>query len=225
MTHDPAEKSKPTAPHRASPLPRPTRLAGITPRPGPSNVENPGTIKTNHHRTDTVNAPQILCPNCRTEIKLTESLAAPLLAETRKQFEAQLAAKETDFGRREARLRQTQEDLAKARATLDEQVATKMSAERVTIAEAEAKKARLALADDLGQRDRQLADLQQMLAANNAKLAEAQQAQADMLRKQRELEDAKREVELTVEKKVQENLGAVRDKKYFCFSETQITAI
>jgi hypothetical protein len=46
-----------------------------------------------------------------------------------------------------------------------------------------------------------------------------------MLRKQRELEDAKREVELTVEKKVQENLGAVRDKKYFCFSETQITAI
>jgi hypothetical protein len=33
-----------------------------------------------------------------------------------------------------------------------------------------------------------------------------------MLRKQRELEDAKREVELTVEKKVQENLAAVRDK-------------
>jgi hypothetical protein len=51
-----------------------------------------------------------------------------------------------------------------------------------------------------------------MLATNNAKLAEAQQAQTDMLRKQRELEDAKREVELTVEKKVQENLATVRDK-------------
>ena len=46
------------------------------------------------------------------------------------------------------------------------------------------------------------------IAANNAKLAEAQQAQAEMLRKQRELEDAKREVLLTVEKKVQENLAA-----------------
>jgi len=33
-----------------------------------------------------------------------------------------------------------------------------------------------------------------------------------MLRKQRELEDAKREVELTAEKKVQENLGAVRER-------------
>ena len=156
--------------------------------------------------------PKITCTNCGTEIKLTESLAAPIVAASRKQFEAHLAAKEADFGRREAQLRQTQEDIAKARDTLDEQVAIKLRAERVAIAEAEARKARLALADDLGQRDRQLADLQQTLAANNAKLAEAQQAQADMLRKQRELEDAKREVELTVEKRVQENLGAVRDK-------------
>jgi len=159
-----------------------------------------------------VTDPQIVCPNCRTEIKLTESLAAPLIAASRKQFEAQLAAKEADFGRREARLRQTQDDLSKAREALDEQVAIKVNAERAAIAETEARKARLALADDLSQRDRQLADLQQLLAANSAKLAEAQQAQTDMLRKQRELEDAKREVDLTVEKKVQENLAAVRDK-------------
>jgi hypothetical protein len=159
-----------------------------------------------------VTDPQILCTNCGTEIKLTESLAAPIVAATRKQFEAQLAAKEADFGRREAHLKQTQVDLAKAREAIDEQVAAKLKAERAAIADAEARKARLALADDLGQRDRQLAELQQMLATNNAKLAEAQQAQTDMLRKQRELEDAKREVELTVEKKVQENLATVRDK-------------
>jgi len=34
--------------------------------------------------------PQITCPNCKTEIKLTESLAAPLIAETRKNLEQQL---------------------------------------------------------------------------------------------------------------------------------------
>ena len=124
----------------------------------------------------------------------------------------QLAAKEADFGRREARLKQTQDDLAKAREAIDEQVMAKLRTERAAIAEAEAKKARLALADDLGQRDRQLADLQQMLATNNAKLAEAQQVQAEMLRKERELEEAKRELDLTVEKKVQENLATVRDK-------------
>jgi hypothetical protein len=159
-----------------------------------------------------MNDPQIVCPNCRTEIKLTESLAAPLLAAARRQFEQQLAAKEADFDRREARLKQTQDELAKAREAIDDQVAARLKAERATISEAEAKKARLALADELGQRERQLADLQQILTTKNQKLAEAQHAQTEMLRKQRELEDAKREVELTVEKKVQENLATVRDK-------------
>ncbi len=156
--------------------------------------------------------PQITCTKCGTEIKLTESLAAPLIVAARKQFEAQLAAKEADFNRREAQLRQTQAELTKIRETVDEQIAAKMAVERTVIAEAEAKRARLALADDLGRRDQQLADLQHLLTANDAKLAEAQQAQAEMLRKQRELDVAKREVELTVEKKVQENLVAVRDK-------------
>lgn len=156
--------------------------------------------------------PQIVCPECRNEIKLTESLAAPLIAQTRKQFEAQLAAKEADFGRREAKLKQIQEDVAKAREAIDEQVATKLKAERATIIEAEAKKARTALADELGRRDQQLTELQQTLAVNNVKLAEAQQAQTEMLRKQRELDDARREVELTVEKRVQEHLSAVREK-------------
>ncbi len=173
---------------------------------------NPATLDTNIHRTHTVTEPQIVCPNCRTEIKLTESLAAPLIAETRRQFEQQLTAKEADFGKREAALKKTQDELAKAREAIDEQVAAKLKAERASIVEAEAKKARVALANDLEQRDKQLAELQQNLTANNAKLVEAQAAQAGMLRKERELEDAKRELELTVEKKVQENLVAVRDK-------------
>ena len=215
ISHETDEKPKP-APNRGSwPRPRSMRLPGITHQPDRNGIQNPDKIETIHDRTDIVTEPQIVCPNCRTEIKLTESLAAPMIAAARKQFEAQLAAKEVDFGRREAYLRQTQDDLAKARETLDEQVATRLKAERGAIAEVEARKARLALADDLGQRDRQLAELQQSLAANNAKLAEAQQAQTDMLRKQRELEDAKREVELTVEKRVQENLTAVRDKARF----------
>ena len=156
--------------------------------------------------------PQITCTNCGTKIPFTESLAAPLIADARKQFETQLAAKEADFGRREAQLKQTEASLAKAREGIDEHVAARLRAERAAIAEAEAKKARLALADDLGQRDRQLADLQQMLTTSNAKLAEAQKVQAEMLRKERELEEARREVDLTVEKKVQENLVAIRDK-------------
>lgn len=43
-------------------------------------------------------------------------------------------------------------------------------------------------------------------------MAEAQKTQADLLRKQRELDDAKREMELTVEKRVQEGLSATREQ-------------
>ncbi|WOH61796.1 hypothetical protein [Bradyrhizobium sp. BWC-3-1] len=70
-------------------------------------------------------------------------------------------------------------------------MATKLKAERFSIAEAEARKARLALADEITARDRQLTDMQQLLATNTEKLAVAQKAQADVLRKERELDDAK----------------------------------
>jgi len=156
--------------------------------------------------------PQIVCPNCRTEIRLTEQLAAPLIAETRRKFDQQLAAKEADFSRRESVLKKAQDELAQARATVDEQVLAKLKSERAQIAQAEAARARQAVADEIGNRDRQLAELHDSILTKDAKLAEAQKAQAEMLRKQRELDEAKREFELTVEKKVQEGLSAVRDK-------------
>jgi hypothetical protein len=159
-----------------------------------------------------VTDPQIVCPNCRTEIRLTEQLAAPLIAETRRKFDQQLAAREAEFGRREIKLKQAQDELAQARATIDEQVTAKLKSERAAIAQAEALRARQALAEEIGNRDRQLAELHEAIVAKDAKLADAQKAQAEMLRKQRELDEAKRELDLTVEKKVQEGLGAVRDK-------------
>jgi hypothetical protein len=159
-----------------------------------------------------VTDPQIVCPNCRSEIKLTESLAAPLIAETRRKFDQRMADREAEFGRREALLKQAQDEIAKAREAVDEQVSAKLKAERSNIVEAEARRARLAIADEISERDRQMTDLRQMLAANNEKLAAAQKTQADMLRKERELDDARREVELTIETKVQQALAAVREK-------------
>ena len=42
-----------------------------------------------------------------------------------------------------------------------------------------------------------------MLRQRDEKLAEAQKAQAELIRKERELDDARREMELTIEKQVQ----------------------
>ena len=156
----------------------------------------------------------ITCPKCKTEFPLTESLAAPMLAATRKQFEQQLAQKDEDVSKREQSLRDQAKQLADAKRTLDEQiadqVAAQLKAERARVVAEEGKKAKLASAAELEAKVRELGELQEVLKARDEKLAEAQKAQAELIKKQRELDDAKRELELTVEKRVQEGLTEVR---------------
>jgi hypothetical protein len=131
--------------------------------------------------------PTIVCPNCKTEIKLNESLAGPLLEATRRDFEKRLKQKDTDL-------------------------AAKLKEEAAKIAAEEARKAKLALSSELDQKTRAVAELEKTLTENNTKLAEAQKAQADLLRKQRELDTKLREADLSVEKRVQEGLNATREQ-------------
>ena len=160
--------------------------------------------------------PTIICPKCKTEIKLTESLAAPLIESTRKQYEQELAQKDTDIAKREQGMREKEKQLAEAKIKLDEQVANQveeqLKKDRARIAAEESKKAKMAAATDLEQKTREVADLQEVLKSREEKLAEAQKAQADLIKKQRELDDAKRELELTVEKRVQEGLNSTREQ-------------
>ena len=156
--------------------------------------------------------PTITCPSCKTEIKLTESLAAPLIEITKRDYEERLAQKDADSSKREASLREREVALTKAKETLDEQVSDKLKVERTRIVAEESQKAKLALSHDLEQKAKELAEIQEVLKLKDEKLAEAQKTQADLLRKQRELDDAKRELDLTVEKRVQEGLTATREQ-------------
>jgi hypothetical protein len=159
--------------------------------------------------------PTIICPNCKSEIRLTESLAAPLIAATRKQFEQQLSQKDEEIAKREQGIRDKEKQVAEAKRNLDaqvDQVAAQLKAERSRVIEEESKKAKQAAANELDNKARELAELQEVLKVRDAKLAEAQQAQAELIKKQRELDDAKRELELTVEKRMQEGLADVREK-------------
>ena len=158
--------------------------------------------------------PTIICPNCKTEIKLTESLAGPLIESTRKQFERQLAQKDSDIAQREQGVRDKEKQLADIRNKLDEQVANQveeqLKKDRAKIANTEARKAKLAVSSDLEEKSQEVADLKEVLRTRDAKLAEAQKAQAEVIKKQRELDDAKREIDLTIEKRVSEGLSVTR---------------
>jgi hypothetical protein len=158
--------------------------------------------------------PTIICPKCKAEIPLTESLTAPLLEVTRKQYERRLSQKDKEIEQREEVLRDKEKKIAEVRRRLDQQVAKqvyeKLKAERVQIIEEEGKKAKLASALQMEAKIRELDGLKEVLAEKNEELAEAQRAQAEALKKQRQLDDAKRSLDLTVERRVHENLSGIR---------------
>ena len=156
--------------------------------------------------------PTVVCPQCKTEIKLTESLAAPLLESIRRDYEQRLTQKDTEVARREKLLHEREAGLQRAKETLDEQVNQKLQQERARISAEEQKKAKLALGNDLEERVKEITELQEVLRQRDTKLAEAQKAQVEILRRERELKDARREMELTIEKRVQDNLAEARDK-------------
>jgi hypothetical protein len=161
---------------------------------------------------DAMTEPTITCPNCMTSIKLTESLAAPLIASTRQQFEDKIAENNAEVAKRESAIKTQQAAIEKAKEAIDEEVAEKLKAERKIITVEEAKKAKVLLGADLDQKVKELTELQEVLKQRDEKLAEAQKVQADLIRKHRELDDAIREVNLNIEKQVEASLLIVRNK-------------
>jgi len=146
--------------------------------------------------------PHVICPRCSHQIPLTESLAAPLLEAEREIHRRELDAKEGDYRQRMDDVCRKEEELAQARAAIADEIAQRLQEKTDQIRIEEQKKAKEAAATELQLSRTQLAEMQDTLSRYDAKLAEAQQAQAVVLRKQRELDEQKRELDLIVEKRV-----------------------
>ena len=109
----------------------------------------------------------VVCPSCGEKIKLTESLAAPVVAAIKQEYEKKLAEKDTEVSEREAALREQEKEVATARAQVNAAIDEGIRRERQTIAGEEAKKARLLVSDELDEKSRDLADLEQVIAAKD----------------------------------------------------------
>jgi hypothetical protein len=154
----------------------------------------------------------IACPHCKGEIKLNESLAAPLVDATRKEYELKLSTQAKHMADREADLLRQQTALADAKAKIDEQVASKLATERDRITKVALEAARATIAEEVQNQNKQVENLNNLLKQRTEKLAEAQAEQAKLLEAQRKLDDEKRELDLTIQKRVNESLTEVRDK-------------
>jgi hypothetical protein len=150
------------------------------------------------------NEPTITCPSCKTEIKLTESLAAPLVESTRRQYEQRLADKETEVSQRETAI-------TKAQKSIDEQVKTKLAAERAAIVTVEAQKARTEVADEIARVKQEKTATEELLQDRNAKLLAAQKTELDLRKERQQLQDEKGQFELDKQRAIDAERTIIRE--------------
>lgn len=156
--------------------------------------------------------PRITCPHCSTEIKLTESLAAPLLAKTQAEFEKRLKDQQAQFASRADELSKRETEVAHAQANVEGLVTERLQKERQSLIDQGSKMASSKLEFDMRQQAEQVKSLQATVKAREEKLVEAQKQQAAFIEKERALEDEKRALALTIEKQVSEKLEGARAK-------------
>lgn len=159
-----------------------------------------------------MNDPTVTCPTCQANIRLTESLAAPLINAARQQLEAEFLRKENDLDKREVWLIEQQNILTNEKKSMDELINEKLHEQRKLVIADESEKARLSVAIDLAKKNDEVSYWQSVAKQRDEKLAQSQKIEVELLRKQQALDDAIREQELTIERQVQESLSGVREQ-------------
>jgi hypothetical protein len=154
--------------------------------------------------------PTIRCGKCGHEMPLTESLAGPFIEKLKTRFKQRLDEGEALLAREREALRIEVGQTEKARLEIDDEVERRLTAERPALAAAEGRKAREVIEAVSIERERELSELRDAVKANDTKLAEAHRAHAQTLKKQRELDEAKAALELTVEARVKDSLDEIR---------------
>lgn len=147
----------------------------------------------------------IKCPNCGKEIPLTETLFHQIKESLRKEFEVQAKEKEQELARREKQV----EDSEK---TIEQRVSEKLKAEREKLKQDGKKEAEEAL---LLERK----DLQEQLAEKEKKIEESQSIELDLRKKVREAEEAKKDAELIVARRIDEEREKIEQKALEIYSE------
>ena len=148
--------------------------------------------------------PIIICPNCKAEIKLTESLAAPLVEHARLEYEKKLAAKDREVAQKEAAIKQVE-------ANVEATIAQQLASERQKIAEEEARRARQAMFDEISKEKQERAALEQTLKERSEKLAAAQKNEIELRQQRQKLQEEKEQFELDKQRAIDEERGKIRE--------------
>src|SRR5436309_5872493 len=139
----------------------------------------------------------ITCPKCGAEIALTEAVSHRVREQLAAEFEGQRQQLNAAVADRERKLAAERRQLEQQKQALQEEVARRLEAERQGL-----------FADATRQAENrfgtQLKDLQAQVDQQGAKLKQAQDAELELRKKHRELEEAKASLELEVARRLDE---------------------
>lgn len=149
--------------------------------------------------------PNIICPKCGAEIPLGEAVSHRLREQLGREFDKERAKLNAALAEREKKLANEKEAVEAREKSVGEEIARGLEAGRSRL-QADA------LREASEKTAVQLKDLQDQLASQRVRLETAQAAELDLRKKQHELEEAKKTMELTMMRKLDEERHQIAEK-------------
>ena len=148
---------------------------------------------------------RITCPNCQTEIEITEVISGQLRASILAEVEAELGPVRQRLKQQQEEMAQRQRELEKQAEAVEEQVRAKLAEERTALE-------RVIRDRVTEERDVELKDKAAAIAELQAKVQQANQKELAFLKTERELKERAESVELEVTRRTHEQLQKVREQ-------------
>lgn len=151
----------------------------------------------------------VQCPECGANINVSDILFHQIQEQLKKDFEAQIAAKDNDFRLKEQKLQQEKETLSKAQESLQEQVNTAVK-QKLSVEKASLEKSLRKQIDE--EKSEQVNALENELKEKSKQITDHNKLKADYARLQRSTEELKGQVEAEAEQKFNDLLAQEKEK-------------
>jgi hypothetical protein len=146
----------------------------------------------------------ILCPHCGSQIEISAALSTQVRDQIQKEFDAETRRRETTFAKHEQAIQQREQALEESRLSLERDISARLAQERDRLQQEARAKAQESVALDLQ-------DLQGQLLEAKEKLGNAHQAELQLRKDRRDLEQKHQELELTVTRTLDSERVTIRD--------------
>lgn len=158
----------------------------------------------------------ITCPKCSHQITLTDSLRESFAKEVEQKYKVILEKHEESIKQRERELEDKNSKLQKEEEFFDKKLQDRLEKERqklqVSLLKEAEEKAKRHASIELENNTKKLLESEKYIKTLQQKLSSSQEKELALITKERSLSDEKREMQLTIEKEVQEKMAVIREK-------------